>query len=104
MNGSPFSSNGHKDEETGIESRMWHFPIREVGEERPDSSSDIWRKRKLLKPMLWQFPLFLESSSIPEHRKVGNRRGEGGRELCRTVVVAFDVTFSQWESRFNSCV
>ena len=23
-------------------------------------------------------------------------------ELCRTVVVAFDVTFSQWESRFNS--
>ena len=25
-------------------------------------------------------------------------------ELCRTVVVAFDVTFSQWESRFNSCV
>ena len=28
--------------------------------------SDIWRKRKLLKPMLWQFPLFLESSSIPE--------------------------------------
>ena len=91
MNGSPSTEvsvdTKMKRQELRVECGIFQYSKRVgVGEERPDSSSDIWRKRKLLKPMLWQFPLFLESSSIPEHRKVGNRSkggmdGEGGGRI-----------------------